>query len=63
MHCMAPLSPREGRLRSFHDDDDDDDDNDDERCHMFVLSDHKVCLLYTSPSPRDRQKSRMPSSA
>ena len=27
-------------------------------------SDHiKGCLLYTSPSPRDRQKSRMPSSA
>ena len=25
---------------------------------MFV-----ACLLYTSPSPRDRQKSRMPSSA
>ena len=24
---------------------------------------HTVCLLYTSPSPRDRQKSRMPSSA
>ena len=24
---------------------------------------HIVCLLYTSPSPRDRQKSRMPSSA
>ena len=23
----------------------------------------KYCLLYTSPSPRDRQKSRMPSSA
>ena len=23
----------------------------------------RVCLLYTSPSPRDRQKSRMPSSA
>ena len=23
----------------------------------------QVCLLYTSPSPRDRQKSRMPSSA
>ena len=23
----------------------------------------KTCLLYTSPSPRDRQKSRMPSSA
>ena len=24
---------------------------------------YTVCLLYTSPSPRDRQKSRMPSSA
>ena len=24
---------------------------------------NKTCLLYTSPSPRDRQKSRMPSSA
>ena len=27
------------------------------------LVDSKGCLLYTSPSPRDRQKSRMPSSA
>ena len=26
-------------------------------------SDYYSCLLYTSPSPRDRQKSRMPSSA
>ena len=25
--------------------------------------DYNYCLLYTSPSPRDRQKSRMPSSA
>ena len=25
--------------------------------------DESACLLYTSPSPRDRQKSRMPSSA
>ena len=29
------------------------------RKHKKLLS----CLLYTSPSPRDRQKSRMPSSA
>ena len=30
----------------------------------FVKSDPtRACLLYTSPSPRDRQKSRMPSSA
>ena len=28
------------------------------------LSEYSIaCLLYTSPSPRDRQKSRMPSSA
>ena len=27
------------------------------------LKDKVICLLYTSPSPRDRQKSRMPSSA
>ena len=26
-------------------------------------ADLRNCLLYTSPSPRDRQKSRMPSSA
>ena len=26
-------------------------------------SDPKVCLLYTSPSPRDKRQSRMPSSA
>ena len=29
-------------------------------CHRSLLY---TCLLYTSPSPRDRQKSRMPSSA
>ena len=28
-----------------------------------ALRQHLSCLLYTSPSPRDRQKSRMPSSA
>ena len=27
------------------------------------FADAGICLLYTSPSPRDRQKSRMPSSA
>ena len=30
---------------------------------MFDGDYDKDCLLYTSPSPRDRQKSRMPSSA
>ena len=27
------------------------------------IDEYRNCLLYTSPSPRDRQKSRMPSSA
>ena len=27
------------------------------------VNDDWICLLYTSPSPRDREKSRMPSSA
>ena len=45
-----------------------------ENCGLAIYSDKDghlvrlangsiVCLLYTSPSPRDRQKSRMPSSA
>ena len=29
----------------------------------WMLKKDAPCLLYTSPSPRDRQKSRMPSSA
>ena len=30
---------------------------------VFQLGEVKRCLLYTSPSPRDRTRSRMPSSA
>ena len=37
------------------------------RAHIFVAvlgaSNYTYCLLYTSPSPRDRTRSRMPSSA
>ena len=29
----------------------------------FEFTDDETCLLYTSPSPRDRTRSRMPSSA
>ena len=31
--------------------------------YLEEVGDPGTCLLYTSPSPRDRQKSRMPSSA
>ena len=33
------------------------------RLDVDVLEKFKACLLYTSPSPRDRTRSRMPSSA
>ena len=29
----------------------------------FIVIQNNTCLLYTSPSPRDRTRSRMPSSA
>ena len=31
--------------------------------NLAIIGRYIICLLYTSPSPRDRQKSRMPSSA
>ena len=39
--------------------------NGEARAHTRTLNvkQNYDCLLYTSPSPRDRQKSRMPSSA
>src|SRR5678809_1468866 len=36
---------------------------DEMRASAWVAEQYRSCLLYTSPSPRDRQKSRMPSSA
>ena len=48
-------------------------DNPDKDIYLYInspggsvtaaLAMYDTCLLYTSPSPRDRQKSRMPSSA
>ena len=37
--------------------------NPDEVQQCYIMTPFYTCLLYTSPSPRDRQKSRMPSSA
>ena len=31
--------------------------------HAVQQAMHNICLLYTSPSPRDKRQSRMPSSA
>ena len=35
----------------------------DSKMHKFYNADYIICLLYTSPSPRDLSTSRMPSSA
>eukprot|EP00657_Telonema_sp_P-1_P000336 TRINITY_DN10632_c0_g1_i1.p3 TRINITY_DN10632_c0_g1~~TRINITY_DN10632_c0_g1_i1.p3 ORF type:complete len:102 (+),score=32.72 TRINITY_DN10632_c0_g1_i1:344-649(+) len=35
----------------------------DSSCSSLSTADPPCCLLYTSPSPRDRTRSRMPSSA
>ena len=38
-------------------------DHEEEEAVLEVIKNHKTCLLYTSPSPRDGLLSRMPSSA
>ena len=62
MQCMVPGHPHdcncEGPVIGGAGDDGDKDRGDKEGQGKFY-----PCLLYTSPSPRDRQKSRMPSSA
>ena len=37
--------------------------DDQERDGEMIIETKDICLLYTSPSPRDRTRSRMPSSA
>ena len=34
-----------------------------DKYHTIALPNYTICLLYTSPSPRDKRLSRMPSSA
>ena len=34
-----------------------------EKLKWIIITSDNACLLYTSPSPRDRTRSRMPSSA
>ena len=39
------------------------DDEEIQSCTIITTSANEACLLYTSPSPRDKRQSRMPSSA
>ena len=48
---------------AFHEKDGNTIWTEEKKLSTMLLILHENCLLYTSPSPRDRQKSRMPSSA
>ena len=53
---------RDAKMRALTVDGDVGDEH--AQCHHTSTAAYThTCLLYTSPSPRDRQKSRMPSSA
>ena len=51
MHSLASLTWKK------------DENNRIEWCKGVIKNYYKDCLLYTSPSPRDKRQSRMPSSA
>ena len=53
MYCTAPLSPRKGRLISFHDDDDDDDD--DGRTVLFAVAELLVICSYEKVGAQQRR--------
>ena len=48
MYCTAPLSPRKGRLISFHDDDDDDDDFISRTYRTYVARKYVLCCCFGS---------------
>ena len=52
-----------GKVRDLYVPDDEGDADTAE--HLLVVASDRIsaCLLYTSPSPRDKRQSRMPSSA
>ena len=59
LELLALAREEEEGCRVAHDTEEPDRAEEDHLEHKL----HGLCLLYTSPSPRDRQKSRMPSSA
>ena len=52
--CSGNTNKETGNVIARHSEDEDG---------LYYGKQGDTCLLYTSPSPRDRQKSRMPSSA
>ena len=60
--AFAQLDP-EGMAACYADDVCFDDEVFSLRGKAQVMGMWRICLLYTSPSPRDRTRSRMPSSA
>ena len=60
---MAPPKKKDIAFKSSSTYSDEDDEEKDDEDLSLLVKNVRSCLLYTSPSPRDRQKSRMPSSA
>ena len=63
IECLSPQLPRFGHSVRLADDPLRLGQQADCSFAPATLASVTPCLLYTSPSPRDRQKSRMPSSA
>ena len=57
MQVENKLTPSEEQIKGFFEPDDGGP------IYMVNLLKYRDCLLYTSPSPRDKRQSRMPSSA
>ena len=57
--------PKKGKEKKSTEDDEFEDwgDENDKNDDKYWFTKDKICLLYTSPSPRDLSTSRMPSSA
>ena len=61
--CSAEFLSKTPYLYSTFGTSDDDSASKNKKVVVIGSGPNRICLLYTSPSPRDRQKSRMPSSA
>ena len=62
--CKSKAGPSaRGQKRTREDEEEDEEEDGEEDFESFLFGKDDDCLLYTSPSPRDVEESRMPSSA
>ena len=66
IHCISTYDTKEEKAYVYNNQDDETPsirDGINQLMEADTLAGHNICLLYTSPSPRDATLSRMPSSA